>query len=100
MLQQLIEVSLKYQFPAMDARIWADVDDLISSLHDFFLMFHYNDRITEIPQGSQYRDQTIRGPGMEADAGFIQDIHGTYQGTAEGSSLFDSLVFSPRTAGS
>ncbi len=40
----------KYDFPAVDARRRADIDQIVGVFDDVFLVLHYDDGIAKVPQ--------------------------------------------------
>ena len=77
----------------MASGIGSDVDDVVSSAYDFFVVFHDNDGVSDVAQPSEDADETFCVALVESDTGFVEDIDRAYQAASHGSGEVDALAF-------
>ena len=61
----------------------ADVDDVIGGVHRILVMLHDNERIAEVTQMPQRREQAVVVPLMQPDARLIEDVEHAHQPRAD-----------------
>ena len=74
----------------------ANVDDVVGSAHDVFVVFHHNDRIAHIAEFLKHVDKAFGVARVQTDGGFVEDVETAHQTTAEGGGEIDALAFSSR----
>ena len=77
----------------MNAGAGADVDEVISSADRIFVMFHHNHSVADITQVKQGFEQSVIVALVQADRGFIKNIHHTDQAGADLAGEADALRF-------
>ena len=71
----------------------SDVDDLIGGPDDLFVVFDYDDRVSQVTQAQQDIDKPVCVTGVKADAGLVEDIHRADEVTAQRCGQVDALGF-------
>src|SRR4030042_2447647 len=66
--------SLSTDLAAMPAGIWSQVNNVVGGTYYFFIMFHYNNRITGVAQFFQCVNQSEVVTLMQANARLIENI--------------------------
>ena len=61
----------------------ADVDDVIGGVHRILVVLHDNERIAEVAQMPQRREQAVVVPLMQPDARLIEDVEHAHQPRAD-----------------
>ena len=62
-------MALGDNLPAMNARTWADIDQIICRADGILIMLHHDDRISQIAQAGQGLQQAIIIALVQADDG-------------------------------
>ena len=73
-----------------------DVDDVIGGVHRILVVFDNDQRIAEIAQMAQRREQAVIVALMEADARFVEDVEHAHQARADLRCKTDALCLSAR----
>ena len=68
-----------YHMAAVDTRAGANIHDVVSRLHGFFIVLHHNDGIAKVTQVFQCFNQPGVIPLVQPNGGFIQDIQHPHQ---------------------
>ena len=90
-------------FPAVDAGAGADVDNVVCRPHGVFIVFHHNERVPQVPQLFQGRNELVVVLLLKTDAGLIEDVEDSGQSRTDLGGEPNALTFSagqgPRAAG-
>ena len=74
MRSQLIGFALRHNFATVTARIRANVDQMIRTLHHFTVVLHYDNRVADIAQVLQCFYEALVVALVQANAGLVQDV--------------------------
>ena len=69
--------------PSQAACPGTDVDDIVGSTDNLFIVFHYHYRIAQLLQLAEHVYQFVRIAAMQADARFVKNIQTAYQAAAQ-----------------
>jgi hypothetical protein len=83
-------------FAAVAARFGADVDEVVGGADDFLVVLYDDDGVAQVTQLLQDVDEELRVARVQADAGFVEDVHGAHQGAAQRGGQVDALAFAAR----
>ena len=87
----------------MDARAGADIHDVVCGAHGILVMLDDDDRVADISELFQRREQLIVIPLVQTDGRLVKDIEHAHQGGADLGRQTDALAFaageSRRSAG-
>ena len=67
--------ALRHQLPAVRAGARAQVDDVVGRLDRLLVVFHHDHGIAQIAQLLQRAEQSAVVALVQADRGFIEDVH-------------------------
>ena len=84
------------ELSAVDAGCRAEVDDAIGSRHEFIVVLDDEERVSFVAKGEQGLDEAVVVAGVEADAGFVEDVENTGEIGAELRGKADALSFAAR----
>ena len=85
--------AFRHDVAAMYPGAGTDVHNPVGRIHRFLIVFHDDDRVSQIPHPAQGRDQLRVVPLMQTDARLIQHIHHAHQRTADLRCQADPLGF-------
>jgi len=66
--------TFKDNLTAKAARLRPDVNDVVRSLHDFFIVFYNDYRVSQLLKVPKNANQFVGVCRMEANAGFVQNV--------------------------
>ena len=78
---------------AVDAGAGAHVDDVIRGTNGIFVVLHDDDRVAQVAQPGQGREQALVVALMQADGGLVQHVHDAHQARADLAGEPDPLGF-------
>ena len=72
-----------------------DIDDIVGSAHDVFVVLDDDNGVAKVAELLEDADETMGVAGVEADRGFVEDVHAADQRAAKGGGEVDALGFAP-----
>ena len=90
---KVFHVSLIDHLSSQAACPGTDVDDIVGSTDNLFIVFHYHYRIAQLLQLAEHVYQFVRIAAMQADARFVKNIQAAHQTTSQRGGEVDSLAF-------
>ena len=63
----------------MASCIGTNVDEVVGSTHNLFVVLHDNHRVAQCLQFLEYLDQAVSVAGMQSDAWLIKDVERPYE---------------------
>ena len=75
---KVFHISLVDDLPSQAACPGTDVDDIVGSTDNLFIVFHYHYRIAQLLQLAEHVYQFVRIAAMQADARFVKNIQAAH----------------------
>ena len=75
----------------MDARSRAHVDEVVGRPHEVLVVFHHHDGVAQVAQRAQHLQEPDVVAGVQADAGFIEDVERAGEVAAQTAGQLDAL---------
>ncbi len=75
---QLVVRAAEDHFATVGACFRPHVDDVVRGAHHLFVVLHHDHGVAEVAQLLQHVDQPVRVARMQADTGFVQDVHAAH----------------------
>ena len=72
-------VSFENNLASQPSSLRADVDEIVGSAHNFFVMFHDNNRIAQALQFLEHVDKPEGVARMKSDAGLVEDVKAAHE---------------------
>ena len=72
--QQGLGRALEHHFAALSASPGADVDEVVGGEHHVAVVFHDDDRVSEVAQLLERVDESLVVALVQADGGFVEDV--------------------------
>ena len=66
---------LIYNLSAIASGFRANVDEVVGSMDDLFVMFNHDDRIAHVAELAEHRNKLIGVARMKADGRLIENVH-------------------------
>ena len=85
--------ALKHHFSPVQAGFRPQVYEAVRGADNLRVVLYHHHGVADIPQAFENGDQPFGIPRVQADGGFVQDIHGAHQGAAEGRYQVHALAF-------
>ena len=95
-LKDILQDALGDDATAVDAGTGTDVDDMIGGANGVFIVLDHDHGIADVAQASQGTEQALVVALVQADGGFIQNVHDADQSGADLRSKPDALGLAPR----
>ena len=67
----------------MDARAGADVDDVVGGAHGVLVVLDDDQRVAEVAQAAERREQLVVVALVQSDGGFVEDIQHAHEARAD-----------------
>ena len=80
---KVFHVSLIDHLSSQAACPGTDVDDIVGSTDNLFIVFHYHYRIAQLLQLAEHVYQFVRIAAMQADTRFVKNIQAAHQTTSQ-----------------
>ncbi len=87
----LADRSFRHHLAAVNASAGADIDDMVGAADGFFIMFHHQHGIAQVAQVKQGIEQAAVITLVQANRGFVEDIHHPHQAGADLAGQADAL---------
>ena len=89
----VLQVSAEDHTAPFGTRFRSHIDQQVGRPHHLLVVFHHHHGVADIAQPPEHLDQAGGVPRMQADAGFVQDIERSHQGTSQGRHQTYPLAF-------
>ncbi len=73
-----------------------DIDKIIGSTHNLFVVLYHYHGVAQLLQLSQYLDESVGITAMESDTWLVEDIHAAHERRTEAGGQVDALALSSR----
>ena len=83
MLPHVVDRALRDHLAAEAAGARAEVDDVVGRLDGVRVVLHHDDRVAQVAQPAQGRQQTLVVALMQADARLVQDVEHAHEPRAD-----------------
>ena len=90
-VENILQAALSNHLATMDTGTRANIDNMVSSANSLFIMFYDNHRVADIAQVSEGVQQPLVVPLVQANGGFIKNIHDSHQSRAYLAGKADTL---------
>ncbi len=91
-------ISLKDDFATEATGIRSDIDEVVGSTHNLFVVLDNDNSIALVAQFLENMDESVGVAGMETNAGFVEDIERAHEGAAQRGGEVDALALATREA--
>src|SRR5690606_4229207 len=95
-LEDVAELALGDDAPAMHAGTGADIDDMVGGADRILVMFDHDHRVAEIAQAHEGAEQTLVVALVQSDRGFIEHVHDADQSCTDLAGQADALRLATR----
>ncbi len=83
MIPQILGRTGRHHMPAQAARARPEVDHVVSRLDGLRVVFHHDDRVSQIAQPAESGDEAQVVALVQADGGLVENVHDARQFRAD-----------------
>ena len=99
MSRQVVDRPLRDDFAPLDAGPWPKVDQVVGRAHGVFIVFDDDNRVAQLSEPAQRRQQSIVVTRVQADRRLIENVEHSHEPGANLAGETNPLRFAPRKRG-